>query len=87
MTAKALTFAFVSNADDDSVDAQHDLLNEGAATGIYIQDGRSYGGGYSVDESGSEGTDGSFWVRSISTHKTLIAAKEAAITYFHKSNN
>jgi hypothetical protein len=75
-----LTFRLTPAA-DTSVDPQYDLLADGSATGIAIQDCRSYGGGWAVSECGNEGTD-DIWVQDIGSSKSLKTAQAIAIKHF-----
>jgi hypothetical protein len=77
-----LTFRYIPAA-GESVDPQFDLLADGSATGIYIQDCRSYGGGFSISECGNEGTEDSFWTREIATAKGIEAARKIATQYYN----
>jgi hypothetical protein len=63
-------------AADESVDSEYAVLTrDGQTTNIAIQDGRSYGGGYAVNE---YGPDDDFWVRTIGTARSLADAKQIA---------
>jgi hypothetical protein len=71
-------------ADDDSVDAEYELRKpDYSETGITIQDGRAYGGRWSVNEHGGEGDD--FWVRHIREFRSLKEAKAFALAYYSQA--
>lgn len=73
-------------AEDDTVDPEYRMLtNAMVETNIAIQDCRSYGGGYAVNEYAPEGTPAEdFWVRQIGTAQTLKKAKTIAEAYARK---
>lgn len=65
-------------AEDDSVDPQWVLLtDDGKDTHIAIQDCRSYGGGYAVNEYNGEGE--SFSMLDVGTAGSLRAAQKIAL--------
>ncbi len=65
-------------AADCSVDPEWLILrDDGTQTGISIQDCRSYGAGFAVNQNGGEGDD--IWVKFLGEAKSLKAAFAIAV--------
>lgn len=77
-----LGFIFLLQPADpfDAVDPEYELRRpDYSKTNISIQDATAYGGGFVLNE---YGPDENFWVRLVSTHRSLKAAKAAALKLY-----
>lgn len=73
------------DADHASVDDSYVLVqDDGTKTNICIQDSTEYNEGYAVQIEGFDDPEDedSWFIQVISTHRTLVAAKKAALKAF-----